>query len=210
MSDGITIRRATADDAESIARVRIEGWRRSYKGLVPQRSLDAMSVPASLPLWQRVLAAAGDVASVFVAEGEGATGRPERAPPPRGEASEAGVGGIVRSVVGFAAGNRLDEPKLGFDAELTAIYLAHEVQRRGLGRRLVGTIAAERATHGATGMIAWVLAGNLGARRFYEALGAELLVEQPFEWDGMPLVEAGYGWRDLGALVAAAGLKQLH
>jgi len=185
MSDGITIRRATADDAEAIARVRIEGWRRSYKGLVPQRSLDAMSIPASLPLWQRVLAAAGDVASVFVAEGDA-------------------------GVVGFAAGNRLDEPKLGFDAELTAIYLAHEVQRCGLGRRLAGTIAAERATHGATGMIAWVLAGNLGARRFYEALGAELLVEQPFEWDGMPLVEAGYGWRDLGALVAAAGLKQLH
>ena len=185
MSNGITIRRATPDDAEAIARVRIEGWRRSYKGLVPQAYLDAMSVSASLPLWQRVLAAPGDIASVFVA---------------------AGTGGVV----GFAAGNRLDEPKLGFDAELTAIYLAHEVQRRGLGRRLVATVAAERATHGATGMIVWVLAGNLGARRFYEALGAELLVEQPFEWDGMPLVETGYGWRDLGALVAAGGLKQLH
>jgi GNAT superfamily N-acetyltransferase len=84
------------------------------------------------------------------------------------------------------------------------------VQRRGLGRRLVGTIAAERATHGATGMIAWVLAGNLAARRFFEALGAQLVVEQPFEWDGMPLVEAGYGWRDLPSLVAAAGLRQLH
>ena len=185
MSDGITLRRATPDDAEAIARVRIEGWRRSYKGLVPQGSLDAMSVAASLPLWQRVLAAPGDVASVFVAQGE--------------------VG-----VVGFAAGNRLDEPRHGFDAELTAIYLAHEVQRRGLGRRLVGTIAAERTTHGATGMIAWVLAGNLPARRFFEALDAQLVVEQPFEWDGMPLVEAGYGWRDLAALVAAAGLKQLH
>ena len=48
------------------------------------------------------------------------------------------------------------------------------------------------------------------ARAFYEALGAALVVEQPFEWDDMPLVESGYGWRDLPALVAAAGLKQLH
>ena len=185
MSAGITLRRATPEDAEAIARVRIDGWRRSYKGLVPQASLDAMSVPASLPLWQRVLDAPGDVASVFVAEGE-------------------------QGIVGFAAGNRLDEAKHGFDAELSAIYLAQDVQRRGLGRRLVGTIAAERATHGATGLIAWTLAGNLPARRFFEALGAELVVEQPFEWDGMPLVEAGYGWRDLGSLVAAAGLKHLH
>lgn len=210
MSNGITLRRATPDDAEAIARVRIDGWRRSYKGLVPQGSLDAMSVAASLPLWQRVLEAPGDVVSVFVAEGEHATGRPERAATSRGEAGEPGSAGIMRGVVGFAAGNRLDEPKHGFDAELTAIYLAHEVQRRGLGRRLVGTIAAERATHGATGMIVWVLAGNLPARRFFEALDAQLVVEQPFEWDGMPLVEAGYGWRDLAALVAAAGLRQLH
>ena len=185
MSQGITIRRATAEDAEAITRVRIDGWRRSYKGIVPQASLDAMSVEASLPLWQRVLAAPGDVASVFVAERDG-------------------------DVVGFAAGNRLAEPKLGFDAELTAIYLAQDVQRHGLGRRLVGTIAAERASHGASGMIVWVLAGNKNARAFYEALGAGLVVEQPFEWDGMPLVEAGYGWRDLGALVEAAGLKALH
>ena len=185
MSEGVTIRRAGPGDAEAIARVRIEGWQRSYKGLVPQRSLDAMNVPASLPLWQRVLEASGDVASVYVAERES-------------------------GIVGFAAGNRLEEPKHGFDAELTAIYLAPDVQRHGLGRRLVGTIAAERATHGASGMIVWVLAGHQAARAFYEALGATLVVEQPFEWDGMPLVEAGYGWRDLGSLVAAAGLKALH
>ena len=185
MNDGITIRRAAAADAEAIARVRIDGWRRSYKGLVPQGYLDAMSVEASLPMWRRVLEGPGDIVSVYVAEGE-------------------------NGVVGFAAGNRLEESKHGLDAELTAIYLAHEVQRRGLGRRLAGTIAAERATHGATGMIVWVLAGNKVARAFYEALGAALVVEQPFEWDDMPLVESGYGWRDLPALVAAAGLKQLH
>jgi ribosomal protein S18 acetylase RimI-like enzyme len=185
VSDGVTIRRATPEDAEAIARVRIEGWRESYKGLVPQGYLDAMNVPASLPLWQRVLESPGSIASVYVAE--------------RNDA-----------VVGFAAGNRLEEPKHGYDAELTAIYLALGVQRHGLGRRMVGTIAAERAAHGASGMIVWVLAGNKAARAFYEALGATLVVEQPFEWDGMPLVETGYGWRDLGALVAAAGLKALH
>jgi GNAT superfamily N-acetyltransferase len=185
VSDGITIRRATPDDAEAISRVRIDGWRRSYKGLVPQGYLDAMSVEASLPMWQRVLAGPVDILSVYVAEGD-------------------------NGVVGFAAGNRLEEPKHGLDAELTGIYLAQEVQRRGLGRRLAGTIAAERAAHGATGMIVWVLAGNKPARAFYEALGATLLVEQPFEWDDMPLIETGYGWRDLTALVAAAGLKSLH
>jgi hypothetical protein len=42
-------------------------------------------------------------------------------------------------------------------------------------------------------------------------LGAELLVEQPFQWDGIDLVEAGYGFRDLDRLVAACGgMAALH
>ena len=75
MNAGITIRRAAPADAEAIARVRIEGWRQSYKGLVPQASLDAMSVEASVPMWTRVLAAPGDRAGVFVAaSGDGVVG----------------------------------------------------------------------------------------------------------------------------------------
>jgi hypothetical protein len=52
----------------------------------------------------------------------------------------------------------------------------------------------------------WVIAGNKGARAFYEQLGAALQVEQPFEWDGMPLVEAGYTFTDLDALLEAAAV----
>jgi len=182
---GITLRRAHAEDAGAIARVRIDGWRNAYRGQMPQAYLDAMSVAASLPMWERVLAAPNDRVTVYVAEREGA-------------------------VAGFAAGNRLDEPKHGFDAELTAIYLDLNVQRQGLGRRLVGAVAADRIAQGATGLISWVLASHAPGRRFCEALGADLVLEQPFEWDGIPLFEAGYGWRDPAALVAATGFKALH
>lgn len=57
-----------------------------------------------------------------------------------------------------------------------------------------------RSARGAAGMIVWVIAGNKAARAFYERLGAELVIEQAFQWDGMDLVEAGYGWRNLEAL----------
>ena len=43
------------------------------------------------------------------------------------------------------------------------------------------------------------------------ALGAQLLIEQPFTWDGMDLVEAGYGFADLPALIEAVGTgAQFH
>jgi GNAT superfamily N-acetyltransferase len=175
---GIGVRRAVAGDAPAIARVRVESWRTTYRGMIPDAYLDGMQVEASTALWDRVLTAGPNTTCVFVAE-HGA------------------------EVVGFACGAMLKEPKHGLDAELTAVYLRREFQHAGLGRRLVAAVVDAQRAHGATGLLTWVIAGNKGARAFYEGLGAELLVEQPFQWDGMDLVEAGYGWRDLPRLAAA-------
>ena len=175
---GIEIRPATPADAPAIARVRIDGWRTTYPGLVPDAYLDSMSEDASVAMWDRVLNAGPNTSSVFVATHDG-------------------------DVVGFAAGNMLAEPKHGADAELNAVYLRREYQRAGLGRQLVAAVVDAQRRHGATAMIVWLIAGNKIARRFYERLGGELVVEQPFQWDGMDLVEAGYVFRDLAALSAA-------
>ena len=181
---GIVIRRAAPRDAEAIARVRIDGWRTSYRGLVPAAYLDGMQVDASTALWDKILTAGPNPASVFVAS--------------HGD-----------EVIGFAAGSMLAEPKFGLNAELTAVYLRREFQRVGLGRRLIAAVVDAQRALGATGMIVWVIAANKPARAFYEALGAELLIEQAFQWDGMNLKEAGYGWRDLTALTAACRAGQL-
>ena len=177
----ILIRRATAGDAPAIARVRVDSWRTTYRGMIPDAYLDGMHVEASTALWDRVLTAGPNTTCVFVAE-------------------------HGTDIVGFGAGNRLQPPKHGFDAELTAIYLRREFQRAGLGRGLVGAVAGTQRDLGATGLLTWVIAGNKPARAFYEHLGGELVVEQPFQWDGMDLMEAGYGWRDLSALVTACAV----
>ena len=67
----------------------------------------------------------------------------------------------------------LPEPKHGFDAELAG-HLPRRATRsaRGIGTRLVATVAAAQRAHGATGMIVWVIAGNKAARAFYEKLDA--------------------------------------
>jgi ribosomal protein S18 acetylase RimI-like enzyme len=89
------------------------------------------------------------------------------------------------------------------EAELTAVYVTPDYQRVGLGHRLVGAVADAQRKGGATGMIGWTIAGNKPARAFYEQLGGRLLVKPPFRWDGMDLVEAGFGFDDLDALSAA-------
>ena len=180
----IEIRLATKDDAEAIARVRVGCWRATYRGLIPGAYLDAMDVEASRQLWDRVLSAPPGTTSVFVADDGG-------------------------DVVGFAAGNMLKEPRYALDAELSAAYVREGRQRTGIGRRLVASVARAQQANGAHGLVVWVIAGNKGARAFYEGLGATLLVEQPFEWDGMPLVEAGYGFADIDALLRTCERDEL-
>jgi len=174
----IDIRPAAAGDAPAIAQVRVDSWRTTYRGLIPDAYLDAMQVDASAALWERVLSADATTASVFVATHDG-------------------------EVIGFAAANVLKEPKHGADAEITAVYLRREYQHAGIGRRLLAAVVDALRRHGATAMIVWVIAGNKVARAFYESLGGELVIEQPFQWDGMDLIEAGYVFHDLPALAAA-------
>jgi len=184
--DDLVIRPATPADAGAIAQVRVDAWRTTYKGMIPDAYLAAMKVEDSAALWERVL-----------------TAGPQNAIPNR---TSVFVAANAQGIVGFASGNMLAESKHGLDAELSAVYLIRDAQRAGIGQRLVATVAAAQRAHGATGLIAWVIAGNKAARAFYERLGAELLIEQPFTWDGIDLVEAGYGWRNLDSLVAAVDL----
>jgi len=183
----VVIRRATPADAPGIAQVRVASWRTTYRGMIPDAYLDGMKVEDSAAHWQRVLTAAPNTTSVFVVEDGG-------------------------GVCGFAAGLMLTERKFDLDAELSAIYLVPDRQRAGLGGRLFAAVIAAQRAHGATGFLTWVIARNRGARKFYEGLGGELLVEQPFQWDGMDLVEVGYGWRDLDTLAAAcdSGAAKTH
>jgi ribosomal protein S18 acetylase RimI-like enzyme len=174
------VRRATPDDAHAIATVRIESWRATYRGMIPDAYLDALSIDENAGFWRRILASGSPNVTVYVADDAG-------------------------EVVGFASANRRDPPKLGFDGELSAIYVRGDRKRQGIGRRLVAAVAAAERARGAGGLVVFVIAGNRDARAFYENLGAELLLEEPFEWDGIPLVEAAYAWRDLDALIAAGG-----
>lgn len=145
--------------------------------MIPDSYLEQMNVADSVAFWQRILASGSRDVSVLAAVD-------------------------AELVVGFASGNRRNPPKLGFDAELSAIHVAPQHRRRGIGRDLVAAVAAGQRASGAHGLLTFVIAGNRGARTFFERLGAELLIEQPFQWDGTDLVETGYGWRDLDALAA--------
>ena len=164
------IRVALPNDAAEIARVHVESWRSSYRGLLADEFLDSLSEAGYADRWRRVI---GDGASrVFVVE------EPD-------------------GVVGFASGGRERAGESGYEGELYAIYIVAGSQRKGHGRELVHTMAAALREKGLRDLIVWVLRDNTSAREFYERLGGSYVRAQPITIGPTTLEEVSYGWRSL-------------
>ncbi len=97
-------------------------------------------------------------------------------------------------LVGFAKGQDYQSSELpDFAGELNKIYLLQNYQRRGLGRQLLGHVVWRFLERGIDSMVLFANAQNPSCR-FYEALGAERLLDSADRFHG------GYGWRDLEKL----------
>lgn len=105
-------------------------------------------------------------------------------------------------IIGLAMGGPANADELPQTGAVYALYVSMSHQGRGIGRRLVQTVAADLAGHGMTALQIGCLAANTPARRFYEALGGCLAGERLFDEEGIMLPEVVYEWADIKTLVA--------
>jgi ribosomal protein S18 acetylase RimI-like enzyme len=173
----VRIRGAIPADAQAIARVHVEAWRESYRALMPEHVIEALSVDRNAGMWAAILA--GGISSiVHVVERLGTA------------ADEA-------ELVGFGSARDARSPEFGASGEITAIYLLESVKRRGIGRMLLKGLLGALAERGHRSAGLWALVDNHGTRRFYEALGGRpgaprLVTDGPAD-----MHEIAYVWDDL-------------
>jgi ribosomal protein S18 acetylase RimI-like enzyme len=183
--DRLLFRPADVADAEPIAALHADSWRRHYRGAYA----DAFLV--------------GDVE----ADRRGVwTDRLSR---------RAGTGRTVistcgRTLVGFAHTVLAEDPMWG--ALLDNLHVAHGHQRRGIGARLVqlsaNIIVGE--TPG-SGLYLWVLEQNTAGQSFYQALGGRCVGTagvqppggDPRRLTGSP-IKLRYAWADASVLTSMA------
>ena len=172
----IRLRDAGPGDEAALWAVTIATAESTFRGLVPDDVYARMCARsrAENP-WPRWLSIPGQVTIVAVTEADQPVGYASAAPP------------------------RPDPP--GWDSELYSLYVLRDYQRRGIGTRLVREVAARFAREGQRSMVVWSLAQNWASRRFYEAMGAQLIETRRIV-DGDPFDIAVYGWRSLSGLAA--------
>lgn len=167
------IRLAKESDAAGIAKVHVDSWRTTYKGIVPDAYLfETLTYETRMKNWQGNLGRG----HVFVAEDE------------------------EQGIVGFANGGKERSgryPK--YDGELYAIYILKEFQKKEIGRKLMAHVVDYLVNNGFHSMLVWVLEEN-PSRTFYEKTGGKCVDVETIQIGGRNLQELAYGWENLQEL----------
>jgi ribosomal protein S18 acetylase RimI-like enzyme len=168
-----TIRAATPADAPAIARIHVDAWEASYRGILPDEEFEKRPLERRRQQWRHWFEQPQQV--TLVAQSEG----PE--------------------IIGFAGARLLDRAESGFDSYLATLYLLPDCKRAGLGTALLAAIADELVSRGARTMVLRTLRLNANARAFYEKLGARFISEGvPIEAGHFD--DVVYAFNDLRAL----------
>jgi ribosomal protein S18 acetylase RimI-like enzyme len=172
------IRDARVEDAPALADTVIEPIVTTFRGLVPDQCLSWITRDESIANWQRWFwHDRHDGQFLLVAE--------------------LMEGGVVGCALG---GPQTAEAQ--FAGELYLLGVLSTYQGHGIGRNLVAAVAARLSQQGIQSMQVRVLSINPN-RHFYERLGAQYVGEQPYDWNGVLLAEAIYGWPDITCLLTS-------
>lgn len=143
----LLIRDAVLADAPVIAALHLRSWRQAYRDLAPREAWDTLTEEIRRDRWTSMLSAPRERHHTFVAETDG-------------------------RIVGIGTAAPPSEAAFADRGEIRSLYVEPDLARMGVGRRLLGEVAARLVEFGFEGAALGVVAGNAPAIAFYESLGA--------------------------------------
>ena len=169
MSAAPSIRLARPGDEHALATINVHAWHAAYRGLMPEGVFDVLSIPGREAQFAETLRATPSEQRTWVLEEDG-------------------------RILGYAAtGPTRDEGATPATMELWSLYFEPEAWGRGLGRALHTHALEDLRTRGFASVTLWVLTSNARARRFYEAAGFTVDVEEEIKvWRGFELPHTRY------------------
>ncbi len=174
---GVKLRAAMIEDAEGIAMLHADSWRRTYRGMMRDEFLDGDLVQERLSVWRERLQSPAPNQLIVVAED--------------------------RDVIqGFVCAFGDDDVRWG--SLVDNLHVRGDAQTKGIGRQLLREAAAWAVVnYPRCGLYLWVMQANDNAQRFYERLGGSNEGAEVRENEERGAAHVfRYAWSDARGLVA--------
>lgn len=169
------IRKATLQDAEAIARVHVESWKTTYKGIIPDDFLNNLSYTQRTDLWTQAITQQDHYIMVAeTSEGE---------------------------IVGFADGWKKETNTVPHSGDLTSIYILESYQGKGMGKQLLQALFEIFKQLGWQKVFVEVLEDNKTCD-WYEYYSATLCKTVTIQIGGVLLNERIYEWNNIDDVLA--------
>lgn len=172
------VRTATPSDARSMARVYVETWQVTYRGILPNAYLNAMTIEDSELSLGKEMAHPGIVSLVAESQTDG--------------------------IMGFVTGGIRRQRDCIYEGEIFTLYVLSGFQRRGIGFRLVTGLVERLNRLEVYSVMVQVLKEN-PCRRFYEKINGVLLGSNRIRFKDLVLVASNYGWIDTDLILLPDG-----
>ncbi|WP_439741990.1 GNAT family N-acetyltransferase [Bacillus pseudomycoides] len=169
----ITIRKATEKDIKGIAKVHVDSWKITYKGIISDEIIDNATYESREKQWENIFKQAVGNEYRYVAET------------------------FDQKIIGFIDGGHERTGKYNCDGELYAIYLLKEYQGNKLGKRLFQELVSEFIKNDMCSVLVWVVSSN-PSKLFYEKFRPELIDTKFLE--RLDVEETAYCWRNIKSL----------
>ena len=152
----LAFRPAAPKDAESVARLHADSWRRHYRGAYSDAFLDGDIEGDRFQVWTSRLSTPDGTTSTILAE-------------------------IENRLIGFV--HLIFDCDAEYGTLLDNLHVVVDHKRQGIGTQLMSRAAGAVAVRGVGGLYLWVLEQNVAAQAFYQARGGlctdRRLVEPP-------------------------------
>ena len=164
------IKDAIVSDAKQLAKIKVDTWKTTYKGIIPDKFLNELSYEKEEERFKKFLKNPGSNKFIIVYENE--------------KTSE------IISYMWF--GVPKEDEDNNYDQEIYALYVLKDYQKGGIGREMINFAIERLKKTGNTSLILWTLKKNLNARSFYQKIGFRLTKEKIKNIGGRDIDECGY------------------
>lgn len=162
------IRPVEKEDLNIVAKIKVETWNNSYKGIVDNAYLKKMDYKKTADKWLKNFDNENFIVTV-----------------------------LDNKIVGFCRyGERIDELNRfkDYDGEIYAIYIDKNFQRQGIGNKMIEYACTELKKQNKNKVLIWCLKDNISARKFYEGINGKVLGYKTSDIGGKEYEEIAYGY----------------